>query len=527
MKAFILIICFLFTFLFIPSVSISQDAPHSFGSAPVENTAQVSPQVSFDAAIGTRAFTQISSSPTFQFGKVFMESCTITNIGAPFTITFPGGLMYRNGIVYTWNQSSPYQLWSIDTVTGTHTLVFNMTGVPQANFTGICWDGAFVYGMSSSLTQSQIFTINMTTGVCTPIGTASAVCAGGITLLGRPGAQYSLFAIDIVADNLYKVNKTTGVFTLVGPLGQNLNFGQDGTVDPRDNTFYAMDYAVGPELRKVDTATGTLGPVLCTYTAQGTGIAINTVVYTPPQGPVITSCRTVNIPINDHTTILDSIYGVLGDDCIVTDVNVRIDSVLHTWDSDLSFYLQRGSIGAKIINKVGGSGDNFIGTILNDSAAATIESGTAPFTGSFKPSNPLSVFNGNPGITGRTWKLLITDTATGDTGILKRWCIVIAYQCPVGGIQTIEIPNYYFLNQNYPNPFNPVTNMKFGIPETGNVRLVVYDILGREVSTLMNEQKNPGTYEVKFDASQLASGIYFYSLYTLRGVETKRMLLIK
>ncbi len=528
MKTLFLIICFLFlSFLSLTFNLRSQNIPHSFGPAPLGNTVQVPPQISFDAAIGTRAFTQISSSPTFQFGKVFMESCTITNIGAPFTITFPGGLMYRNGIVYTWNQSSPFQLWSIDTVTGTHTLVFNMTGVPQANFTGICWDGATVYGMSSSLTQSQIFTINMTTGVCTPVGTASAVCAGGITLLGRPGAQYSLFAIDIVADNLYKVNKTTGVFTLVGPLGQNLNFGQDGTVDPRDNTFYAMCYSTGPELRKVDTAAGTLGPVLCTYTAQATGIAINTVVYTPPMGPQATVCRTINIPINDHTTILDSIYGVLGDDCIVNDVNVRIDSVLHTWDSDLSFYLLRGNIGAKIINKVGGSGDNFIGTILNDSASNTIESGTAPFTGSYKPSNPLTVFNGNPGITGRTWKLLISDTATGDTGILKRWCIVITYQCPVGGIQTIEIPNYYFLDQNYPNPFNPVTNIKFGIPETGNVRLVVYDILGREVSVLMNEQKNPGTYEVKFDASQFASGIYFYSLYTVKGVDTKRMLLVK
>ena len=91
----------------------------------------------------------------------------------------------------------------------------------------------------------------------------------------------------------------------------------------------------------------------------------------------------------------------------------------------------------------------------------------------------------------------------------------------------MEIPNYYFLNQNYPNPFNPVTNIKFGIPESGNVRLVVYDILGKEVTTLLNERKNPGTYEVKFDASQLASGIYFYSLQTERVTETKRMLLVK
>ena len=522
MKTFILILCFPLLCL----SSISQNNLPSVGPAPyVFNNEQQSPL--FDVMIGTRYFSQISSTPTFQFGKAFLETCTITNIGAPFTITFPGGLMYRNGIVYTYNQSSPFQLWSIDTVTGTHTLVFNMTGIPLANLSGMCWDGTTMYGVSTSLTQSQIFTINMTTGVVTPLGTASATCAGAISLLGRPGANYSLFSTDVVADNLYKWNKTTGAVTLVGPLGQNINFGQDGTVDPRDNTFYSMCYTTGPELRKIDTTTGALGPVLCTYLAQATGMAINTVVYTPPQGPQITSCRTVNIPINDHTIILDSIYGVLGDDCIVNDVNVRIDSVYHTWDSDLSFYLQRGNIGSKIINKVGGSGDNFIGTILNDSVATTIESGTAPFTGSYKPSNPLTVFNGNPGITGRTWKLLISDTVTGDTGSLVKWCIVISFQCPVGGIQTIEIPNYYFLDQNYPNPFNPVTNIKFGIPESGDVRLVVYDILGREVTTLMNEYKNPGTYEVKFDGTDFSSGIYFYSLQTIRGIETKRMLIIK
>jgi hypothetical protein len=504
----------------------AQDAPHSVGPAPVNNVGQNYTGEQMDA-IGTRYFSQISSSPTFQIGKAFLESCTITNIGAPFTITFPGGLMLRNGILYTYNQSSPFQLWSVDTVTGVHTLVFNMTGVPQANFTGMAWDGTTVYGMSTSITASQIFSINMTTGVCTPIGTASAVCAGGITLLGRPGAQYSLFALDIVADNLYKVNKTTGVFTLVGPLGANLNFGQDGGVDPNDNTFYGMVYATGPELRKVDTTTGTLGPILCTYTAQATGMAcVSSAPPPPPPGPQWTLCRGgLNVALLDHQWGRDSMQVVLGAGCTVTDVNVRIDSVLHTWDADLTFYLNRGSVAANIINKVGGSGDNFINTVLNDSATTPIASGTAPFTGSFIPSNPLSVFNGafNTGY----WRLSISDTAGGDTGVLKRWCLVISFTCPVGGIQTIEIPNYYSLSQNYPNPFNPSTTIKFTMPQGENVKLVVFDILGREVKTLVNEYRNSGTYNVNFDASSLASGIYFYSLQTPNFTETKRMLLVK
>ena len=517
----------LFAVIALVAVTNAQDVPHSVGLAPVENMVQAPVEAQFDA-IGTRAFTQISSSPTFQFGKLFMESCTPTNIGAPFTITFPGGLMYRNGIVYTYNQSSPFQLWSIDTTTGTHSLVFNMTGVPQANFTGMCWDGTTVYGMSTSITQSQIFTIKMTTGVCTPIGTASAVCAGGITLLGRPGAQYSLFATDIVADNCYKINKTTGVFTLVGPLGQNINFGQDGGVDPNDNKFYTMSYTTGPQLRVLDTTTGTLGAILCTYTAQATGLACVPSAPPAPVGVQTTICRTgINVPIMDHQTARDSVQVALGSGCTILDVNVRITNVTHTWDSDLSFYLRKGTVGAKIINKVGGSGDNFVNTVLNDSATTPIASGTAPFTGNYIPSAPLAPFNFGPGLGDGYWTLAITDTATGDTGALTGWCLIITYQCPVGGIQTIEIPNYYSLSQNYPNPFNPSTSIKFSMPKGDNVKLVIFDILGREVKTLVNEFKNAGTYDVNFDASTLSSGVYFYRLEAGEFTDTKRMLLVK
>jgi photosystem II stability/assembly factor-like uncharacterized protein len=90
-----------------------------------------------------------------------------------------------------------------------------------------------------------------------------------------------------------------------------------------------------------------------------------------------------------------------------------------------------------------------------------------------------------------------------------------------------EIVNKYSLGQNYPNPFNPTTNVKFSILNSGDVKLVVYDIMGREVQTLVNEMLKPGTYEVKFDGSMLTSGVYFYKLITDGFSETKRMLLIK
>ena len=90
-----------------------------------------------------------------------------------------------------------------------------------------------------------------------------------------------------------------------------------------------------------------------------------------------------------------------------------------------------------------------------------------------------------------------------------------------------EIPTKYSLGQNYPNPFNSMCNVQFTMCNAGNVRLVVYDIMGREVETLVNERLKPGTYEASFDGSMLNSGVYFYRLVTGDFTETKKMLLIK
>lgn len=90
-----------------------------------------------------------------------------------------------------------------------------------------------------------------------------------------------------------------------------------------------------------------------------------------------------------------------------------------------------------------------------------------------------------------------------------------------------EIPTGYLLEQNYPNPFNPITNIKFNISKSDFVSLKVYDLLGKEISSLVNEPLKPGTYQVQFDAKDISSGIYFYCLKTKSFMETKRMILLK
>jgi len=90
-----------------------------------------------------------------------------------------------------------------------------------------------------------------------------------------------------------------------------------------------------------------------------------------------------------------------------------------------------------------------------------------------------------------------------------------------------NVPDKYSLSQNYPNPFNPVTKINFAIPKSGLVTLKVYDVLGREVSTLVNEIKNAGIYKVDFNASNLSSGMYFYKVSVNGFTDVKKMMLIK
>jgi hypothetical protein len=88
-------------------------------------------------------------------------------------------------------------------------------------------------------------------------------------------------------------------------------------------------------------------------------------------------------------------------------------------------------------------------------------------------------------------------------------------------------PTVFKLNNNYPNPFNPTTMITYSIPKTSLTKLIIYDILGRQIVKLVNEVKTPGNYQVQFTATSLASGVYFYRLIAGDFIDTKKMLLIK
>ena len=91
----------------------------------------------------------------------------------------------------------------------------------------------------------------------------------------------------------------------------------------------------------------------------------------------------------------------------------------------------------------------------------------------------------------------------------------------------MNLPTEFSLSQNYPNPFNPSTSIKYSVPSNEYVSLKIYDVLGKEVATLVNQEMNAGIYEVQFDASQFTSGVYIYRLITEDLSISKKMILIK
>ena len=123
--------------------------------------------------------------------------------------------------------------------------------------------------------------------------------------------------------------------------------------------------------------------------------------------------------------------------------------------------------------------------------------------------------------TSRRFTLTLTNSAGSRT-----YRAAITVVSAPGGTASHPVPTECSLSQNYPNPFNPTTTIRYGIPRASHVSLTVYDMLGREVSVLANDTKEAGVYQVRFDASSLASGMYFYLLKAGSFVDSKKLLLV-
>ena len=122
--------------------------------------------------------------------------------------------------------------------------------------------------------------------------------------------------------------------------------------------------------------------------------------------------------------------------------------------------------------------------------------------------------------------------AADGTIFLATWqegMLAYTYSSEITGIERnfALVPQDYTLSQNYPNPFNPITNIQFSIPKTEFVSLKIYNLLGQKVTTLVDKKQPAGSYQVQWDASRFASGVYYYQLKVGDYVQTRKMVLLK
>lgn len=229
-------------------------------------------------------------------------------------------------------------------------------------------------------------------------------------------------------------------------------------------------------------------------------------------------------PILDNATTRDTI--TLGGSGTVTSVELFL-KVSHTFAADLDIVLRAPNGQTRDITSDNGAGsDNgYLTFFIDGETPVTTASFLPPYSPFAGPEVAMGTFGGSS--TNGNWILEVADDAGGDTGTLEGWGIRLN-----GSLTAIEpvnnnIPGKFSLYQNYPNPFNPISNIKFDIAKATNVKLVVFDILGREVATLVNEYTTPGQYEVQFDGANFASGTYFFRIEAGDFTDIKKMVLVK
>ncbi|HEX2786329.1 MAG TPA: T9SS type A sorting domain-containing protein [Ignavibacteria bacterium] len=247
------------------------------------------------------------------------------------------------------------------------------------------------------------------------------------------------------------------------------------------------------------------------------------------------------IPDNTPAGIADS-FMVTGGGTVLG-VEVVIDSIVHTWCGDLKVTLTHAGKTDTLVSRMGTgtfglSQNDLINVALKDTATRGIWTATAAdstpqggFRGSWRPGyrsaqDSLAKFIGTSAA--GSWVVRVSDNASGDLGTWHRYTVRITTTSALTNNEVIASTiSDYTLSQNYPNPFNPSTKINFSIPKAGFTTLKVYDILGKEVATLVNGMQTAGTHTIDFNASNLASGAYFYRIQVGDFVATKRMLLIK
>ena len=380
-------------------------------------------------------------------------------------------------------------------VIGTNLFAGTTNGVFLSTDNGAIWS-AVDSGLTNLYIDALIINPNGTGGTNLFAGTSN-----GIFLSTDYGTIWS--AVDSGLTNLY-INALT--ISPNGTGGTNLFVGTIGGVFLSTNNGISWTAATGLQfpvtsflVSGTNLFAGTNGEGVYLSTNYGTSwTAVNSGLMGSNR---YVFCFTVSLNETGGTNVF---AGTVGGVCLSTNNGISWTPI----DSGLTPY-RINALLASGTNLFAGSGTNGVYLSTNNGTSWTaVNSGL----------NSLSVQS----------LVIIGDTLFAGTGASGGvWIRPLSDMITSVDQTELGLPTNFSLEQNYPNPFNPSTTVNYSVPKAGLVTIKVYDILGREATTLVNEQKNPGNYSVQFNAARLASGVYFYRMQSGSFIQTKKLILMK
>ncbi len=232
-----------------------------------------------------------------------------------------------------------------------------------------------------------------------------------------------------------------------------------------------------------------------------------------------------NVPlaIPDNSNTYDQLDVIQEGDLL--DLDVLVDITHPTTEELRIILISPENISTMLSDRNGEDGDNYTQTIFDDQAMISINEGSSPFTGRFRPEISFDSYL-NKSIKGQ-WRLRIVESGVPNSGMLNQWCLHFLYEDLSIGTTDIALNKKPLLQQNYPNPANTITNIKFRLPESSVVSLIISDNLGREVRTLASGKYQAGDHIIITSVADLKPGNYFYTLKCNQYIETLQFIITR
>ncbi len=408
--------------------------------------------------------------------------------GTPFTVLRLFGLEFPISMCKGENETyyvtvlhtppippMPAKLYQFDQSTGAFNLLGSINGMGEEEPLGIAYNT--VDSLYYIVSASNLYLFDISSRIASLIGPFNT---GGMMIDLSINCDGICYGYDIETDNSYIIDLESGNAALLGPLGFDANYGQGMSIDHSTGIIYLSvvnNSSLTGQLRTLDPVTGGTTLLVDWGFEQISAFAIESSC----SPPCTVGAATNPVPSNGAT-------------------NIPISENILTWNN---------SSGTDQVKVYFGE----IGNLELFYDGQTIDSVELPLL------NYSQTY---------VWRVLCRNEECGTLSLV--WSFT-TMDNPNQVEFEDETPIRFLIQQNYPNPFNPTTKIKYQIPEISFVTIKVYDVLGNEVVTLVNEEKPAGSYEIEFQSTmgsrQLASGIYYYQLMAGHYVETKKMILLK